>query len=537
MSSISVIPKPNRIDESAGIFKLTEKSTFSYESECETAVNLIKKFTRLKKGENPVIRLSLNRSISSDEGYQLEIGASGIDIRAKTSAGFLYGAETLRQLLPPETETTGITGDVFLPYIKIEDAPRYSYRGFMLDVSRHFFGVDIIKRILDQMALLKLNRFHWHLSDAQGWRIEIKKYPKLTEIGSKRDSTLVYGWVLGKKYVNQKEYGGFYTQDQIREIVAYAKQRNIEVIPEIDIPGHATALLASYPELSCTGERLKPSNGVKIPPDLVCAGKDSSYKMLFEIFDEIIDLFPFKYIHIGGDEANKIRWENCPRCQAKIKERGLRDEKELQSYFMNRIASYLTSKGCRVICWNDGFYQTLQPDIICQHWFLNKKETVRQINEGRKAIYSYASGYYLDYSFKTFGLKNSYNIGTGEYHYNLDGQKNVIGVEAPLWCEAVYNLERIEWQMYPRILAACENAWCNHDKKNYNEFLDRLVAFEERLDIMNIQHALKQCYLKRQKTGFTGFLNILKPGEHPAMREYRLYNEVTGYNKSDGKSI
>lgn len=515
-----------------GEFILNADAGINCDKAGEFAAGFLSRLTGLKIGEQAEIHLSLDSVIQHTEGYRLTIAPAGIDLCAKTPAGLLYGAETLRQLLPPETEKDGIRGETPLPCLEIEDEPRFSYRGFMLDVSRHFFAVDEIKRMLDLIAMLKFNRFHWHLTDAQGWRIESDKFPKLTEIGSKRRSTLVYGWMWGKKRVNHKEYGGYYTKEQIREVVRYAKERGIEVIPEIDLPGHVTALLASYPELSCTERPIETATGEKREFDLVCAGKESVYSMLYELFDEVMELFPYRHIHIGGDEVMKKQWKKCPRCQAKIKELGLKNEKALQGYFMNRLAAHLQSKGCTIICWNDGLDETTQKDILCEYWvYLNKKETIRQINNGRKTIYAYINGYYLDYSYKNFGLKNSYNAGTGEKELTEEGLKNIIGVEAPLWSEMVYSRERADWQMFPRLLAIAESAWTAPEQKDYDSFLKRVFAWEKRLDAMGVQYTARECYLKKQQTGLIGYLDVFRPGDHPAMREYRKYNRVEGYTK------
>lgn len=538
MNPGSVIPRPNQMTMEEGVFHLTPGCHISCEPGGEFAAGLLKKLTGFEEGEAPAIRFTFDRAITATEGYTLSINPEGVDIKAGTPAGLLYGAETLRQLLPPGLEKAPLTDEATLPCLRIEDAPRFEYRGFMLDVSRHFFGVETIKRLLDRMALLKLNRFHWHLSDSQGWRVQSEQYPELTEIGSKREGTLVYGWLLGKKQIKDEIYEGYYTKEQIREVVAYAKERGIEVIPEIDLPGHAIALLSSLPGLSCTGQPLKPATGEHPANDLVCAGKESTYPILFGILDEIVELFPFKTFHIGGDEADKSSWKRCPDCQKKMKELGLKNENELQGYFMNRIAEHLLAKGCRVICWNDGLSKAALPELICQYWiFFNKKETVRQVREGRKVIYSYVRGYYLDYAYHNFGLENSYSLGAGEREFGAAGAKNVIGVEAPLWSEMVYDEDRIDWQMFPRILAAAESAWTDDSLKDYNDFLSRLPGFEGRLDAMNIHHATKDCYLKEGRKGLLGYLATLLPGDHPAMREYRKFNRVTGYNKTDGRTV
>jgi hexosaminidase len=534
---IPIIPLPKHFIQKEGSYILTKRSEVTFSGAKNFAAEFIMNLTGLKRGGGGDIALSLSNSVKEEEGYSLSVDASGIRISARSNTGLFYGAQTFRQLLPPETETAGVTDSVPVPFVEILDAPRFSHRGLLLDVSRHFFDVNIIKQVLDRMAMLKLNRFHWHLTDSQGWRIESGRYPGLTEKGAKREGTLVYGWLWGAKYANQKPYEGYYTKDDIQEVVAYAAQRGIEVIPEIDLPGHCAAMLAAYPQLSCFGGLFKTDTGANSQNPIVCAGRESSYGMIFDILDEIAPLFPSRYFHIGADETDRSSWKKCPACRLRMKENGLKDERELLGYFVNRLAGHLKSRGFKVIVWNDGLSENTDKDIICQYWYGNKKETVRQVNGGRQAIYSSIGGYYLDYPFGIMGLQNSYEAGAGEKEFDKNGQENVIGVEAALWTEAVYDLARIDWQMYPRILAAAESAWTVPEKKDYRDFLKRVVLFEKRLDRLNIRHARREAYLRRQKTPYASMLRLFEPGEHPAMREYRKYNPVEGYNKSDGIKI
>ncbi len=321
------------------------------------------------KAGNNMIFCKLARSVSNKEGYKMKISKDRIEIEASAPAGFFYAMQTIRQLLPPEIEKNAAASNVVwaVPCVEIEDAPRYPYRGLLLDVCRHFSDVTAVKRYIDKLAFHKINRFQWHLTDDQGWRIEIKKYPKLSEISAWRDRTLIGPYVAtGRKY-KQERYGGYYTQEQIKEVVAYAKTKFVTVIPEIEMPGHAVAALAAYPELSCSGGPFEVEGLWGIFNDVYCP-KDSTIKFFENVLSEVAELFPGEYIHIGGDECPKIRWKNCYHCQMKIKELGLKDEHELQSYFVKRMEKFVNSKGKRIIGWDEILEGGLAPNATVMSW-------------------------------------------------------------------------------------------------------------------------------------------------------------------------
>ncbi|MDD4316169.1 MAG: beta-N-acetylhexosaminidase [Clostridia bacterium] len=412
-----------------------------------------------------IINNIIAEKVAGPEGYRLDIGSQGVVITAETPRGLFYAKQTLTQLEEEYAEQ--------LPFVSITDFPRYAYRGFMLDCSRHFFPIDIIKKQLDIMATLKLNTFHWHLTDDQGWRIQLDGFPRLTEIGSKRAQTAGDG----------KKVEGFYTKDEISDIVAYCADRFIEVIPEIDLPGHFKAALAAYPQFSCNQLEITVGEGFGISPDILCAGKEESYEFCYSILDEVAELFPGRYFHLGGDEALKLYWLDCPDCQKRIADCGLKNEEELQGYFMSKMVAHLNEKGKTVINWNDGMLGgNIKGDIIVQYWKENKigrEVAIKEAKNGRKVIISPFFSYYLDYPYGMTPLKKTYN-------YEADGAitDQVIGLEAPLWTEHIEDAEKLWQQIYPRLVALAERAWSN--KKDYQSFLTRLDNFNNILNRYNI---------------------------------------------------
>ncbi|HKM29525.1 MAG TPA: family 20 glycosylhydrolase, partial [Bacilli bacterium] len=408
-----------------------------------------------------------------------------------------YGQNTLEQLLaiyPNE-----------IPELTINDYPKYAHRGFMIDCSRHFFTVTEIKKQIAVMALLKLNIFHWHLTDDQGWRIAIKKYPLLTEYGAKRLQTR-----------NDKtEVGGYYTQDEIKEIVLFCQTRGIDVIPEIDMPGHFTAACSAYPELLCTRQKVAVAEHFGILPNIACAGRDFTYQFCYDVLNEVCELFPYAYIHIGGDEALKINWLTCPDCLAKMQTENLATPEALETYFLNKMASYLMAKGKKVICWNDGISSDkIDRNIIMHYWKDNAeftKQAIKAIAKGQKAIVSPFANYYLDYNYGITPLKKTYDY---EHCFLED---NVIGLEAPIWSEYINTVNKLERLAYPRLIAVAERAWTN--KPDYDSFLTRLDFFNKKLDHLLIAYTplgevnpwfLKRLILKLKFYFYSIDKNIIK---------------------------
>ncbi len=443
---------------------------------------------------NNSIALKLNTGLNhlGSEGYTIKITRENVIISALTPTGVFYGIQSLRQLLPPETDHSNEVRNVNwgVPCVEIEDYPRFLWRGFMLDDARHFLGKEIVLKILDLLALLKMNVFHWHLTDDQGWRIEIKTYPKLTEIGSKRSSSQIGGFISKKQ--DGIPHEGYYTQDDIKEIVAYAANRGITIIPEIEMPGHCMAALSAYPEMSCSGGPFEVPSTVGIHKDVFCVGKEHVFIFLQNILSEIMTLFPSEIIHIGGDEVPKTRWKKCPDCQARIKTEGLKDEKELQHYFTTRIANFLASHGKKIMGWNQILNDSLPIDVIAQYWMFGKKKVIEHLKRDRKIVMSKYGHVYLDYGYEFTSLKKTYSYNPIPKELASPYHQNVLGIEAPLWTEWVRNAHNLYWQIFPRLIAVAETGWTQKPLKDYCSFKTRLRTFLKRLDYFGINYASKK---------------------------------------------
>ncbi|MHA1731944.1 MAG: beta-N-acetylhexosaminidase [Promethearchaeota archaeon] len=440
-------------------------------------------------GDEVVLELGGSPGEVGAEGYSLRVTESRVEVRALEPAGLFHGVQSLRQLLPPEVESAERVEGVrwTAPCAEVEDAPRFQWRGFMLDEARHFQGAGVVGRLLDLMALLKLNVFHWHLTNDQGWRLEIKKYPRLTEVGAERKATQVGGF-LSKKQVN-RPHTGFYTQDEARGLVDRAKERFIEVVPETSMPGHCMAALAAYPELSCTGGPFEVATRFGIKKDVYCVGKERVFEFLGDVLDEIMDIFPSEVIHVGGDEVPRTRWRDCPECQARIREEGLENEDDLQVYFTNRIAAYLESKGRRAMGWNEILDDGLTSGAVAQYWVRGKKKVLAHLRRGRDFVMSHFWHAYLDYNYVMTPLRKAYAYEPVPKKLEPRYHDHVLGVEAPLWTEWVPSPERLGWQVFPRLAAIAEVGWTPRDGKNYESFKARLVPFLRRLDLMGVNHA------------------------------------------------
>ncbi|MFX0007575.1 MAG: beta-N-acetylhexosaminidase [Candidatus Hermodarchaeota archaeon] len=504
IQKINVIPKPVSWNFNSGEFTLTEGIRIYADDglsklglylknflHSATGFNLTVKETNEKSHVEPAIILKLtnNRKNLNYEGYSIDINTKEINITAPYVIGIFYGIQTLRQLLPPEIENSAKIKNFEwrIPCLELIDFPRFSWRGYMLDEARHFHGVKIVKKLLDLLALLKLNKFHWHLTDDQGWRIEIKKYPNLTDIGSKREETQI-----GSRFSKKRDgvpHSGFYTQEDIQKIVNYANERFIQIIPEIDTPGHIRAALASYPYLSCKGYPFKVSTHWGFHKDVLCVGKEEVFEFIENVLKELIDIFPSKIFHLGGDEVLKNRWKECSDCQKRIEIEGLGNEKDLQTYFISRITAYLNSLNREVICWNDVLDDNLTKKIICQYWIRNKKKVFEHMLKGGDVIMTNFKYTYLDHSYSFTPLKMAYKFEP--IPKNLDEQyhNHILGLEAPMWGEYIPNVQRLEWQTFPRLVAFAEIGWTPKSKKNYSSFQSRLKFFTKRLDILGVNYA------------------------------------------------
>lgn len=421
------------------------------------------------------------------EAYSINVSSDGILVRAVSPEGIYRATRTLLKSVGTEKASS-----VEFPSAEVSDWPRFGYRGLMLDVSRHFSDVEMVKRTIDMLALHQLNIFHWHLTDDQGWRIEIKSHPELTEVGAWRDDTVVGRYLGGTDYpTDGKRHGGFYTQEQIREIVAYAKERYIEIIPEIDLPGHTSAVLAAYPQLGCEDKEYKVANRWGVIRDVLCAGNPASLDLFKDIMDEVCELFPGKYIHLGGDECVKERWKACPKCQRKIRELGLKDgsryskEDYLQSWFMGEVASFVQSKGKRVIGWDEILEGVPMDDSVIMSW-RGTEGGITAARMGHDVVMTPTSDMYFDQSQTLASQLEEIPVGgfinvMKVYSYEPlpasltpEQQKHILGCQANVWCEYMPEERIRQYQMLPRLAALSEVQWTMPERKNYKDFLKRL---------------------------------------------------------------
>ncbi|MBS1974798.1 MAG: beta-N-acetylhexosaminidase, partial [Bacteroidetes bacterium] len=456
------------------------------------------------------IQLLTKKIFSSGTGdsYSMDVSKSAVKIEGNTHEATFYGVQTLIQLLPVEK-----SAKLKLPAIEVEDYPRFKYRGLMLDVGRHFMPLDFVKKYIDFIALHKMNRFHWHLTEDQGWRIEIKKYPKLTEIGSCRNGTII-GHHPGTGNDNEKNCG-YYTQEQIREVVKYAADRYITIIPEIEMPGHSSAAIAAYPQLSCfpdestaiakgvtwagdtTGKQVQQSWGVY--DDVYCPS-EYTFKFLEDVLDEVMQLFPSEYIHVGGDECPKTNWKRSTFCQNLIKEKGLKDEEGLQSYFIQRIEKYLNSKGKRIIGWDEILEGGIAPNATIMSW-RGESGGIAAAKQHHNVIMTPGNYVYFDHAQSK--KEDSLTIGgylplETVYYYNPvpaelgpAEQKFVLGAQANVWTEYMSNPGKVEYMIFPRLSALSEVLWSPNADKNFDDFLQRMQAQYKRYDLWNVKYNTK----------------------------------------------
>lgn len=412
------------------------------------------------------------------EGYELTVDQNSVIVRASGPAGLFYGVQTIRQLLPLAVEHRKSTGsgniEWTVPCLRIEDKPHYSWRGLMLDVCRHFTPVEGVKRFIDLMAMLKFNTFHWHLTEDQGWRIEIKKYPRLTELG---------GW----RVENDKPYGGFYTQDEIREVVQHAAERFITVVPEIELPGHALAALTAYPEYSCTGGPFSVPITWGVFEDVYCAGNNATFAFIEDILTEVLELFPSRFIHIGGDECPKVRWQACAKCRERIKTEGLADEHELQSYFIRRIEKFLNSHNRRLIGWDEILEGGLAPNATVMSW-RGTDGGVAAARQGHDVIMSPTSHCYFDQSYDALPTEKVYSYEPVPEGLTPEQAVHVLGAQANIWTEYIADRNRVDYMTFPRALALSEVVWTPGELRDWSDFEQRLAQYLSRLDILGVNY-------------------------------------------------
>lgn len=501
VGSYQIVPLPNEITEAEGMapFVIRSSTTVCYpegNEKMERTARFLAQYireltgTQVKvgtKGNKNSIQLQLDTTLVNPESYVLNVTPDAVLLKGATEAAVFLGIQTLYKALPI-TEGRALGA---LPIGTVKDQPRFPYRGFMIDVGRHFFSVDYLKELIDVMAIHNINHFHWHLTEDQGWRIEIKKYPKLTQIGSTRKETIT---APGSKEYDGTPVSGFYTQEEAREIVRYAADRFITVIPEIDLPGHVMAALTSYPELGCTGGPYEIPTRFGVFDEVLCGGNEQTLQFAKDVLDEIMDIFPSPYIHIGGDECPKVRWEKCPKCQAKIRELGLKStpqhskENQLQVWFMSEVEKEINARGRKMMGWDEILEGNPDPSVTVMGW-TSPKASILSAQLGHPTIvtpihYLYFSNPWINRIMGEASVERVYNFEPVADTLTIDQRKNIIGAQGCIWTEWTKDSFKMEWQMMPRIDALSELQWTQPEKKDFQQFLQRL------------QHQLKLYELK-----------------------------------------
>ncbi len=526
---LSVIPRPTKIETAPGTFLLTAQTRLIVPADTEAArVARYSAAALSPSGATPLrieqaaasgeaggaIVFMLDRALQPDlgsEGYLLLITPQQVKVSAVGPAGLFYGVQTIRQLLPPEVygARTAPVAAWSVPCARILDVPRFSWRGMHLDVSRHFFGKEFVKQYIDLLAMNKMNMFHWHLTDDQGWRLEIKRYPRLTSVGAWRVDRENESWEKRKPQEpgEKATYGGYYTQDDVREVVAYARERFVTVVPEIEMPGHSVATLAAYPEYSCTGGPFTVRTGGYWPNvDILCAGNDSTFTFLQNVLTEVVDLFPSPFVHIGGDEADKTNWKKCPKCQARIKAEGLKDEEELQSYFIRRVEKILNAKGKRLIGWDEILQGGLAPNATVMSW-RGMEGGVTAARANHDVVMTPTSYCYFDYYQAKSGeppaiggflpLDTVYSFEPMPAGLAPEQQKHILGAQGNLWTEFVPTPSQAEYMVLPRMSALAEVVWTKPELKDYDDFLARLNRQNTRWDQMGVNYRSREARAAR----------------------------------------
>ena len=512
-AEVSIIPEPMSVEVGQGCFVLTNNTSIIVSEKTgdigrylaeklrpATGFDLPVKNSGLlhSKANKIFLEVTSKASDLGDEGYSLVVHSGRIVINAMSRAGVFYGCQSLLQLLPNEivneNKIDGVQWTV--PAVKITDKPRFQWRGLHLDVCRHFMPKEFVKKYIDLLALHKMNTLHWHLTEDQGWRIEIKKYPKLTEVGAWRKETLIGHLTPPPHVFDGKRHGGFYTQDDIREIVAYAKERFVNVVPEIEMPGHAQAAIAAYPEYACTEGPFEVWGRWGVSENVFCAGNDATYQFLEDVLDEVLELFPSEFIHVGGDECPKKNWQNCSKCQARIKELGLKDEHELQSHLVTYFDTYLTKKGRRLIGWDEILEGGLAPSATVMSW-RGEEGGITAAKAGHDVVMAPHTHTYFD-SYQGNPELEPLAIGgflpvAKVYDYDpipesLLGQEreHVLGAQGQLWSEYIPTPEHMEYMAYPRACALSEVVWSPKQARRWDGFALRLGNHLNRLDQVGV---------------------------------------------------
>jgi hexosaminidase len=492
-ASLDIIPEPASVELPGGTVRLAIGSVVVAESALRElaeytaamlsrsngAVIEIRERVPEKWRFSPII-LSLDKSLErlGSEGYQLVADDAGVTISSSTADGVFYGIQTLRQLLPPTMENDEIAHATWLlPRVKIEDSPRFSWRGLMMDCSRTFQPVSYLEKVIDLLSLYKMNVLHLHLTDDQGWRLQIHKYPLLTETGAR----------FAPQY---RKKGGFYTKEEMKKLIDYAGSRGVTIVPEIELPGHSIAALASYPELSCTGgpfEIYPFFKGPSIQSNVFCAGREETFGFLQGVLNEVAQIFPGRYVHVGGDEVPKDKWRTCPACQARIRDEGLKDEHELQSYFIRRIEKHLNSLGKQLIGWDEILEGGLAPGATVMSW-RGIKGGIDAARMGHDVVMSPTSHCYLDYDHQRISVERAYSYEPVPLELEQKFHKHILGVQGNIWTHIAVNQAATDIQVFPRLIALAEVGWSDKGQRSWKSFSRRLAAHNQRLDLLGVEY-------------------------------------------------
>lgn len=512
----SIIPRPAQMEVSDGEFSVTE-STSLFVEPGDPELRWVGEYLaeRLNAGsgyefdvtepagteapKNAIVLMTSGADPAlGDEGYELTVEPERVLLRAPKPQGVFRGVQTIRQLLPTDFEgprtSSAKRPSWAIPCVSIKDKPRYRWRGSLLDCCRHFMTKEFVKRYIDLLAYHKMNVLHWHLTEDQGWRIEIDKYPKLTDVGAWRREA-------------DERYGGFYTKDEIREVVAYAQSRYVTVVPEIEMPGHCRAALASYPEVSCTGGPFEVAALWGVYDDVYCAGNDETFHFLEVVLTEVLELFPSEFIHIGGDECPKTRWQECPKCQGRIKAEGLKDEHELQSYFIRRIERFLNGKGRRLVGWDEILEGGLAPNATVQSW-RGMSGAIAAAKAGHDVVASPTSHCYLDYSYDAISLERIYSFEPTPPELTPDEAKHILGAEGNIWTERAPQ-DRVDHQVWPRLCALAEVTWSPKDLRGWDDFSQRMKRHYQRLDAFGVTYHIALPQIASPHTVFTDTVDVV----------------------------
>lgn len=512
-SQIAIIPQPVEINFTTGVFRVNTNTVITGDLNDDELLIVMGHLSAIfeksaalslqmrPSEKNNSFVFEKDTSIENREGYRINVSKKAVKISYSHPRGAFYAVQTIRQLLPTGIESTGglKVKDLIIPACEIYDEPRFPYRGMHLDVARHFFDIDFVKSYIDLMALYKMNNFHWHLTEDQGWRIEIKKYPELTRVGAFRKETLVGHYSAQPHQFDGQRYGGFYTQEEIREVVKYAADRFINVIPEIEMPGHSLAALASYPWLGCSPEKnYEVATLWGVFDDVYCP-KEETFEFLENVLLEVMDLFPSEFIHIGGDECPKTSWKECAHCQNLIREKGLKDEHELQSYFISRMEKFLNSHGRQIIGWDEILEGGLAPNATVMSW-RGERGGIEAAQLGHDAIMTPVSHCYFDY-YQSKNPGEPVAIGgflpvEKVYHYNpvpkeLEQEKahHILGAQGNVWTEYMKTGDHVEYMILPRMPALSEAVWTPLHLKNYQTFIRRAKEHTSRYRYLNLNFA------------------------------------------------